>query len=309
MKKVLKVMAWICGILFLCALFFFKIEEISECIIAFKANVFSHIWDSKESGGYNTEVDFSQYTPFRDTAEDWFAPNRLIAHACGGIDGKTYTNSREALELAIEHEHRVIEIDLAMTWDKKIVLQHSWGGPPSYQEYMDTPILYLYEAMDIFDIFAVMKEYPDLYFVTDIKGEAEERKEIIEQVVENARSEGYEDVLDRFIIQIYEDADYDAIKNIYPFSNWIYTLYVSGERDFNRIAEFCLINNIPVVTMPTGWIDLGENIQVFETMNIKVYTHTTNDLDYVLSQNEQGVYGFYTDFIKPDDLHKIDFSW
>ncbi|MBR3654599.1 MAG: hypothetical protein IKN62_04095 [Elusimicrobia bacterium] len=50
--------------------------------------------------------------------------NCLIAHACGQIDGKDYTNSLEAITQSIEKGYKFIEIDLCITDDKEIVAMH-----------------------------------------------------------------------------------------------------------------------------------------------------------------------------------------
>ena len=75
----------------------------------------------------------------------------------------------------------------------------------------------------------------------------------------------------------------------------------------NRVAQFCLEKDIHVVTMPVGWIKDKEYISVFRDMNIKVYTNTINDFDTLLDYKDRGVYGFYTDYVKPADLPFIGF--
>lgn len=52
-------------------------------------------------------------------------PNHLIAHAGGAIDGHTYTNSKEALQNALDNGFRYIELDLYVTTDSNVVCLHS----------------------------------------------------------------------------------------------------------------------------------------------------------------------------------------
>ena len=54
--------------------------------------------------------------------------NKLIAHAGGGIEEKTYTNSKEAVKKSIKNNFKLIELDLKITSDKKIVAAHDWGS-------------------------------------------------------------------------------------------------------------------------------------------------------------------------------------
>ncbi len=299
MEKKKKIFIIIPVVVFLGAVIFFKIEEISAVIIDFKANLFA----VKEKV---TQVDFSKYSPMDDKGDEWYVNNVLISHACGGIDGKTYTNSVEALELAIENGHKVIEIDMLLTSDRQVVLKHKWEeGVCTYEEFMNAKIDFLYSPLIPGDVLNYMQQNEDIYVVTDIKGDREYIGELLTKVVEQAQEEGTEDVLDRIIIQIYFEEDYDYICEIYPFKNWIYTLYASNNRDFNRVAEFCLNKDISVVTMPSGWVEDSECIKVFQDMNIKVFVHTLNDMGKMKKYREMGVYGFYTDFIKPENLSAV----
>ncbi len=51
----------------------------------------------------------------------------LIAHAGGGINGLKYTNSLEAMEQSIEHGFKMIELDLLISSDRRIVAVHDWN--------------------------------------------------------------------------------------------------------------------------------------------------------------------------------------
>ena len=47
-----------------------------------------------------------------------------IAHAGGGFDGKTYTNSIAALDANYARGFRIFEIDFLRTWDDVFVCGH-----------------------------------------------------------------------------------------------------------------------------------------------------------------------------------------
>ena len=57
---------------------------------------------------------------------DELAKQHLIAHAGGAIDGKVYTNSREAVEGSIKAGRKYIEIDLIKTSDGEYIAGHDW---------------------------------------------------------------------------------------------------------------------------------------------------------------------------------------
>lgn len=50
--------------------------------------------------------------------------NYYIAHAGGGIDGYTYTNSKEALLQSLNKGYKYIELDFCLTSDKHLVCAH-----------------------------------------------------------------------------------------------------------------------------------------------------------------------------------------
>lgn len=64
---------------------------------------------------------------FYNSTKNIIDSNSLIAHACGQIDGKDYTNSLESLLLAIRNGYKFIEIDLRITDDNKIVAIHDFN--------------------------------------------------------------------------------------------------------------------------------------------------------------------------------------
>lgn len=281
--------------LFCMAVIFFNIEELYD----FKVKLYS-IGKKK--------INLSQYQPLEDKGNEWYMNNFLIAHACGGVDGVNYTNSKEAFEESIMSGFQVIEVDFSKTSDNKVVLKHNWNSEkgPTYEQFMNSPVEYAYTPMDAEMLLDLMIENPEVYIVTDIKGEREYMGDIYTQIVEMAESKKCTDVLNRFIIQIYFPEDYDYFKDIYSFSNWIYTFYNSGEKDFNSAAEFCLTHDIHVVAMPFEWIQEKNYIDVFKKYNIKVYVHTLNRLSTIQILTDWGISGVYTDYLTPADLESIE---
>ncbi|MDE7205000.1 MAG: hypothetical protein K2O91_24565 [Lachnospiraceae bacterium] len=192
--------------------------------------------------------------------------------------------------------------------DGQIILKHGWDVDEqgnaiieSHDEFMSNNIDCLYTPMDIEALFEFMAKYEELYIVVDVKGGLE----IYELMIDMAKTTAHEKMLDRFIIQIYTRDEYADMKRIYPFKNYLYTLYASDDKDFNGIAAFCLDNNIHVVTMPVGWAaSSGNEIDVFKEQNIHVYVHTVNDMYTVIDMNSKGIFGFYSDYLKPEDFEK-----
>lgn len=305
-KKFAKIVA----IFLVLLIIFFKIEEIADCITSIKTKVFSRTERAEET--VMSDIDFSVYSPLVDEQEAWYCNNAIISHAGGGIYGQTYTNCLEAMELSVANGINVIEVDMVISSDNQIILKHDWDENEegndmilSHDEFMSKNIEYLYTPMDLEALFEFMTKHEEIYIVVDVK----EGQAIYELMVDIARTTGNERMLDRFIIQLYTREGYSDMKEIYPFKNYLYTLYVSNDKDFNGIAAFCLDNNIHVVTMPVGWAASAEKeLEVFKDQNIHVYVHTVNDMQTVIDMNDKGIVGFYSDYLKPEDLRKVGIS-
>lgn len=239
----------------------------------------------------------------------------LIAHACGGIEETDYTNSKEAFELSYANGHRSIEVDFVLTADDKLVCCHDWKDPLTSEHekgyaYTEEAFLALklydkYTPMSLEMLFELMQKYEDVYVITDTKETKEElvRKEF-QFIVDKAREVGAEDVLDRFVVQLYNHEMYDIVEEYYSFPEYILTLYKldePDEADFVEHSRFCRTRGFTTITMWPEWAK-PEIVEVANRYGIDIYVHTINDVDTLEELKAGGVKGFYTDFITPDLL-------
>ena len=241
----------------------------------------------------------------------WYNKNIYIAHAMGGIDGIAYTNSRESFENSYNNGIRVFEADFSLTSDNQIVLMHDWenllgrseqetGYVPTLEEYKKTKLYGKYTTLDIYDLFQLMLEYPDIYIVTDSKSadydDVKEQFIMISAVLDHYSTKDRIHILSHCIVQLYNDEMLDAIESVIHFDNYIYTLYQRGYDNLDLLADFCVRNNIPVVTMPyTSWTI--EQSDYLHKRGLKVFLHTLNDTEQVQECLDAGIDGIYTDFI------------
>lgn len=159
-----------------------------------------------------------------------------VAHAGGRINERSYSNSKDAILHNYNNGQRTFEVDFQVTSDNVLVGKHDWehvvqegvvsGYVPTCEEFLSRPIYGEFSPTTFEDICYLLKEYPDMWIVTDTKSMDEENvKKDMTLIVETARSLGLEEVLDRIVIQIYNQEMYEAAKEIYDFDNWIFTLY------------------------------------------------------------------------------------
>ena len=250
-------------------------------------------------------------------AADWQSGNRLIAHAFGEVDNKIETNSKEAFINAWENGFRVVEGDFTYTSDGVLVLRHDFEKDGSYarleiktdqdkvmdsQTYLNTPIIFTQTPMRAVDLMYLMVEYPDMYLVTDTKDtdQATVQKQF-RDIVNIAKNIGHPEVLDRIIPQLYNKEMIKWIKAIHPFENWIFTLYLYNNPDYDDIANYCKANGIQTVTLHVDRAT-RENVNKLKAKGLKVYAHTTNRYLTMKTLLNAGVDGIYTDRIKPYEL-------
>lgn len=238
----------------------------------------------------------------------------LIAHACGGIGDMTYTNSLDALESSYEAGTRTIEVDFAVTADDKLVCwRYGWYKKVSdeyekdavltEEEFMNSQTFNSLTPMSLETLFELMKEREDMWIITDTK--EDERENVQKQfriLLETAEATDSTDVLDRFVVQLYNYEMYDAVEEIYSFPTYILTLYQLGEFDeaqFTEYCRFCKEKGIGSITMWYYWAT-PEVMEIAERYGIDVYVHTVNDMDLVEELQAIGVKGFYTDYVVPE---------
>lgn len=245
----------------------------------------------------------------------WYDADRVIVHALGEIDDITYSNSKEAMENSYCNGKKLLECDLIMTSDNQVVACHDWEiwnswndntgvetgdetAIPTFDEFMSTKIMGRYTALSGEDLIIYMKEHPDVYIITDTKeADPDVLGEPFTALVNLALENDCEDVLDRFVVQIYHGYMYGVINDIYPFSNYIFTLYQEGYRGskdkIKEYASFCASNNVDVITMNVQYYN-DELLDICNRYGVQIFVHTVNDEKEIKTLLEKGV-GVYTD--------------
>ncbi len=103
---------------------------------------------------------------------------RYIAHAGGKIDGLTYTNSKEALDLSYKKGFRLLELDIIQTQDGKFVAAHDWKHwskitdfkgniPVTNEQFLEFKLHGKYTPLDIEGINEWFSVHKDAILITD----------------------------------------------------------------------------------------------------------------------------------------------
>ena len=259
----------------------------------------------------------SAVQPIWAKEEGWQEKNPLVAHALGEADGKIETLSREAFISSWENGYRVVEADFTYTSDGVLVVCHDFEADGTYYRwelrpknglvmdsstFKENKTVYTQTPMTAAELLSLLAEYPDMYLVTDTKNtdKATVQKQFGD-LKNIAKNMGNEEILDRIIPQIYHKEMLGWVKEVHPFQDWIFTLYLVSDPNYQDIANFCKANGIGTVTLQTDRATKA-NVSTLKARGLKVYAHTVNR--YLIFEDllKNGVDGIYTDRIKPYEL-------
>ena len=226
-----------------------------------------------------------------------------VAHAGGGIEGKTYTNSLEALNANLKNGFRYFEIDFVFTKDDELVCLHDWQG--SFEGLFgfrakQRPTLKEFERLleerrpeftncTLHGLANWMRDNPSAYLITDVK---ERNIEALTQIAQRIP-----DAAKRVIPQIYDPENYAQVKHI-GFDQVIWTLYrYRGRRD--ALLDWVEQLDGPfAVTMPASRAE-STLPMALRKLNIPTYAHTVNEIEEFRRHTGNGISEIYTDFLPP----------
>lgn len=238
-----------------------------------------------------------------------------VAHAGGRIDGNDYSNSVDAILENYDKGQRVFEIDFCVTTDNRLIGKHDWGfviqdnmvenQPVSEEEFLKEPIYREYEPLSFEKLCYMLKEYQDMWIVTDTKDkEANLVKNEFQIMRATAEELSLESVLDRVVVQVYDENMYDVISKIYPFKEYIFTLYqfFGGDSDtFLSCARYSYSKGIKNMATWNYMVN-EELIEIANRYNIHLYAHTEDDYKNAKKMIDDGLTGIYTNIILPKEI-------
>lgn len=326
MKKETKIKVCVLGgVLLYFVLGMYKLDGIYNSL----SEVKNRLSDWLETRKMHKEVvDLSNHLPLEDEEGAWYTKYHFIAHAGGEIDGKMYTNSRQAWELTYQKGNRVIDADLDFTTDGVLVLRHSWGDNleqgiamressrwidangmerytasqtrMDYDTFKNTKLYYKYDTMSCEDMLVFMEEHKDLYVACDIRGDA---LECYWYLVDLAVSLKKEEVLDRIIVSLYDYGLYEPILEIYQFENFTIRQFYASPNNYYELVDFCLEKNIHTVNISSCYMD-DEGVKLLNKYGIWVYVAVVDYISDMKEYSELGADGAVTNY-----LYEVDWQY
>ncbi len=227
---------------------------------------------------------------------------RLIAHAGGIGNHRTYTNSLEALDNSVARGFSAVEIDLSWTTDDHLVLIHDWdrefvklfdrsSGRLTVAEFRSTPSAHGLTHLSLEDLEDWLVEHPDILIITDIK----------ERNIDGLRlfAEEYPEQLHRIVPQIYRPESYLEVRKL-GYNQVVFSLYRTDLSN-QQVIDFATTNSLLGVTMPLRRAIKGALPSELAAVGVRVFVHTVNDHPTMNMLRTHGVYGVYTDWLSPAD--------
>lgn len=226
-----------------------------------------------------------------------------IAHAGGAVDGRTYTNSIEALDRNYAAGFRFFEIDLLFTRDGKLVALHDWEdnfeklfgrgfAPPLSEAQFKRAVAegvpgYRVPALD--ELLAWLAAHTDALLITDVKERNLEALSLIAAKRPRLRA--------RIIPQIYRPDEYAPVREL-GFETVIWTLYRHPAGDFGVVRALDGMD-LFAVAMPAQRARQGRLAPHLSRLGVTVLAHTVNDPNALRRLKRLGVTEVFTDFLPP----------
>lgn len=199
----------------------------------------------------------------------------LIAHAGGRIDSHWGTNSKEAVESALNRKYSLIELDFSVTKDQRIVASHTWEkfyemtnssknerDIPTREEFLAKKLFSKYSTLSAEDVKEIMIKNPDFTLVTDKIRELKPLKEIFF-------------FPDRTIVETFSPLGYLETKEL----GYKYPAY--------RVSSLTAIPvvyalHIPIITAPERMIRrYPEIFKNLHEQNVTIMVYTRDDVGFI----------------------------
>ena len=236
---------------------------------------------------------------------------RYVFHAAGRLEGiddagnlRDYdgSNSLEGLAQCAECGRRpaAVELDFNFTADGQLACIHDWyteyadgiedGVPLTLGDFLAVRIYRNFTPAWIGDAADWLRSNPGTYIVTDIKDDN----------IAGCRAvaEACPDLLNRFVVQIYDESEYDAVREM-GFEYVVYTLYRldwNAKTDWRALGKFAASH--PLIGFTFSWelCSVEGYVDGMLRSGVPLYVHTVNEGEEAYF--DMGIAGVYTDIVR-----------
>lgn len=326
MHNKIKYLSFVIVGLLLISCYLLNESHIHNCF-SYTKRIITHYRDSIRM--HSEDELLSEISRLKSLEPSWLSYH-VIAHGGGGIDGKSCSNSREALDYAYSKGTRLFDVDINYTSDSLMVLRHSWDdnldqgiephnksleikhkelGHTYYRissggNVFDSITFYrlniygLYRPMSIYDLLSWMEENENAYILPDFKGEIRAQLQEILRLIPPTDSKKLKE---RIIVRIREFADLEQVSDLIPLTQIMLRKYNTSSNTYAEILKWCVDNKIGAVAFTREKAN-DKILKEFANRGIKVYVGVVDYLsDYHFYQNKVA-FGVVSNFINEKQI-------
>lgn len=223
-----------------------------------------------------------------------------VAHAGGGIAGRTHTNSIDALDNNLRHFDN-FEIDITMTADGGVVCGRSWkqfwqesgetdrhpGSRPSYEEFLELSENLEYTPCTGATLVEWLSLNPTKKLILDVKdADSVSAYSVVKQLAGPLVSQIYPQI---YTLDEFRPLEKDGWAGI------IWTTYQSNPLAGEVSVGLQSFNFSALTIRPN---EVAKLVPIADSLGIPVYVHTVNDFKELHDLRKSGVTEVYTDFLR-----------
>lgn len=218
-----------------------------------------------------------------------------LIHAGGIVDGQYFTNTLESFDNCVKNNQSFIEVDFCWTSDGELVCLRDWGyvssgkKPLTLSEFMGMKIFNGHTPASIDTLAQWLRNNPGEYIITDVKEDNVRAMQVI--------SSRYPDLLNRFIPQIYSEAEYTPVANM-GFKDIILTTYKMQSQDAanaDSLIAFSQTHDIVGITLSEYYAKNTEYVTQLRRSGVLLGVFTVNNVGEINNYLSKGINMVYTD--------------
>lgn len=250
-----------------------------------------------------------------------FYCSTLMAHATGGLIGEnnekyTYNNNEIALNNSINNMHCIIEIDISITSDDKLVCTHGWNKKSydsigvkynkknpvmTYNKFMKTKIHKKYDTMDAGRWLYYVEQYPNIMWLCDLKTLSDNDALRTAKAL-NKLFNDREELSNRICFQVGTKYMYEIIDEYNSFNQYQYFIHKAEYNDFDSLLQWCSSRKIIGMAVNCNVIN-KDIISKIHDYNLKILCYTVDDIIKAKELLNDSVDCICSNFINLNDIN------
>jgi glycerophosphoryl diester phosphodiesterase len=210
----------------------------------------------------------------------------------GGIEGRIYTNSREAWNTSYDRGYRIMEVDLRFLRDGTLVCTHDVPRDSKVANFRSTLVLGRFASVTATDLAALMADNPDVWVMVDFKLGPGLQKQALSELSSILGGD-----TSRIIVQIYDDSGYWVARRL-GYREIVYALFRQPSSRWAHSIDFAAKHRIMFVSMPADRATRGM-VRRARKRGLWVGIHPVNRSSQRSRLRRTGATHIYSSFLAP----------